>query len=166
MTQRTTTHLPGVVQGYQLSRALCNSGGGTIVDTGATCVTCQRLHRIGNPMAENGLAARLATPNPLNLPTVVIFHDKGVPPKDILSLFDERTPLRVVHDRKDWHTTDYVVDKASLSNRRERFAARMGALPVVLPEQTNWIMGQIAARITGGQDVYLFLPYPGCEGAA
>lgn len=164
MSQRTTTHLAGVVQGYEISRALCRSGGGEIVPSDPTCVVCQRLYRMANPMVDKALAARLLIDNPLNLPGVVIFHSKGVPPRAILELFDERLPLTVVHERNEWETTDFLVySTGGLTAQRERFAARLGALIVILPEATDYLVGQIAVRTARGEDVRLFLPYPNCE---
>lgn len=115
-------------------------------------------------MVNAELAGRLTLPNPYGYAAVVIFHHKANPPAWLLCLIDERVPLRVEHDRDRWLATDFVVfNTGGLTVRRERLAARLGALPVILPAAADWLAVEIPKRLAQGTDVAVFIPYPGCE---
>lgn len=105
------------------------------------------------------LAARIAIPNMQHQPAVHIFNAKGSAPKAVLGLFDERVPLIIEHRPEHWSKSDLCIfTSGGLALARERAAARLGAIPVVLPAAGDWAGVWIAARLALGSEVYLYLP--------
>lgn len=92
--------------------------------------------------------------------TVHVHHDKGNSfPAHLDNCIDERTRV-VLHDTLP-ETATYMVTGSSLNATVERRAARLCAMPVVIPEGCDWLRTQIA-RITedGGHDVVIVVYSP------
>ncbi len=85
---------------------------------------------------------------------VHVYATDGRYPALLLDLVDEQT--RVEQHNTMPERADYlVIAGGSLSVQRERMAARLLSLPVVLPAAGEWLRDKIAQRTNGGNDIHL-----------
>ncbi len=85
---------------------------------------------------------------------VHIYATDGRYPAQLLDLVDEQTRVEQHHAMPD--RADYlVIAGGTLSATRERMAARLLSLPVVLPAANEWLRNKLVQITNGGNDVHL-----------
>ena len=97
----------------------------------------------------------------LNLGTVIVSVPKlnkdATLPASIAGLIGSSTPRTVTEHTRAEESFDYLVTGGRLTATVERMAARMGALPVIMPEAAGYLADKIHAITTGGENVRVYM---------
>jgi len=84
-----------------------------------------------------------------------VFHVRPNVPKRLRDLIDGRMEIVHIDDPFMWTQTDFYVMNSALNSRSEAAAARVGLMPIVLPQMNDYLAAQIKER--AHHDIYIFM---------
>jgi len=97
-------------------------------------------------------------PGTTEVPTLYVFSETAKnPPRLLMDCVANGVKVVLTDDPWSWTQTDLYVQRAGLSWQAEKAAAHVGLVPILLPEQTDYLTAEINRRLKLG-DVYVFCP--------